>query len=189
MNDSQTTGGSSDADNQAQNSRTQVQQDFLRNAPAIRNFLRSLQPSFADAEDHFQELFLLVSEKADTYTQGTNFLGWVYTIARYKILAHNRKNTRRSRLLQSEAAEVLLKDAPHPPSDLFEAKVQTLRECIQILAPTARTIMDLRYFEGMKPSQIAERLQIDVNRIYLILSRSRALLRKCVEQQLPNQLS
>ena len=189
MNDSQDSGGSSDAKHQAQDSRTQVQQDFLRNAPSIRNFLRALQPSFADAEDLFQELFLLVSNKAAQYAQGTNFLGWVYTIARYQVLASNRKNLRRRDLLHSEAADVLLKDAPENTPDLLDAKIQTLRQCIEVLAPTARTIMDLRYFEGMKPAQIAENLQIDVNRVYLILSRSRALLRKCVEQQLPDKLA
>ena len=189
MNDSESSGERSDANQQTDEQRSQVQRDFLRNAPSIRNILRSLNPSFTDAEDLFQELFLLVAQKADQFTPGTNFLGWVYTIAKFQVLSVNRKNARRSKLLQSEVAEALFRDAPKKPSELFEAKVESLRDCIQLLAPTARTVMNMRYFEDMKPGKIAEELQIDVDRVYLILSRSRTLLRKCVDQQLPARMS
>ena len=49
--------------------------------------------------------------------------------------------------------------------------------------------MNMRYFEDMKPRKIAEELQIDVDRVYLILSRSRTLLRKCVDRHLPARMS
>ena len=57
MNDSESSGERSDANQQTDDQRSQVQRDFLRNAPSIRNILRSLNPSFTDAEDLFQELF------------------------------------------------------------------------------------------------------------------------------------
>lgn len=189
MNDSESSGEHIDAKQQTANQRSQVERDFLRNAPSIRNILRSLNPSFVDAEDLFQELFLLVSQKADQFTPGSNFLGWVYTIAKFQVLSLNRKNARRYKLLQSEVADALLRDAPKKTNDLFEAKVESLRDCIQLLAPTARTVMNMRYFEDKKPREIAEKLQIDIDRVYLILSRSRTLLRKCVDRQLPAHMS
>ena len=107
MNESESSGERSDANQQTDDQRSQVQRDFLRNAPSIRNILRSLNPSFTDAEDLFQELFLLVAQKADQFTPGTNFLGWVYTIAKFQVLSVNRKNARRSKLLQSEVGGII----------------------------------------------------------------------------------
>ena len=184
MNDSQFDGETKNGKHTAKDPESHVQQEFLRNAPAIRNFLHSLQPEFAEAEDLFQDIFLVVTDKARHYKEGTNFLGWVFTIARFKIIERNRKTQRRQKLLSSEVAEVLLKDAPEVQSELLQIKINAMQNCMKILAPNARAIVNMRYFENLKPSEIAKKMNMEVNKIYLVLTRSRSLLRKCVSNQI-----
>ena len=135
MNDTESSGERSDANQQTDDQRSQVQRDFLRNAPSIRNILRSLNPSFTDAEDLFQELFLLVTQKANQFTPGTNFLGWVYTIAKFQVLSVNRKNARRSKLLQSEVAEALFRDAPKNRANFSRQKSRVCKIVFNSLPP------------------------------------------------------
>ena len=184
MNDSQFNGETKNGKYTAKDPESHVQQEFLRNAPAIRNFLHSLQPEFTEAEDLFQDIFLVVTDKAKHYKEGTNFLGWVFTIARFKIIERNRKTQRRQKLLSSEVAEVLLKDAPEVQSEHLQTKINAMQDCMKTLAPNARAIVNMRYFENLKPSEIAKKMNMGVNKIYLVLTRSRALLRKCVSNQI-----
>ena len=51
----------------------EVQTLFIKRQPAIRAMAIALTGDFALAEDVVQETFLTVSEKAATFTLGTNF--------------------------------------------------------------------------------------------------------------------
>lgn len=47
--------------------------EFLRISPWLRGFLLGLLPNEADEQDVFQELFVTVTNKAESFTPGTNF--------------------------------------------------------------------------------------------------------------------
>ena len=72
----------------------EVQKQFLLNSSLIHGFIYSLYPS-AEADDLLQEVFLVVTEKAEEFRPGTDFLAWVRKVARYKVLEHCGLRTRR----------------------------------------------------------------------------------------------
>ena len=59
----------------------EVQALFIKHQPAVRAMAIALTGDFSVAEDIVQETFVTVTEKAGSFTLGTNFSAWVGTIA------------------------------------------------------------------------------------------------------------
>lgn len=163
--------------------RENVQRLFMRNASVIRGFILSLLPVRELVDDVFHDVFLVVVDKADSFEPGTDFLAWVYVISRHKVMhAMTKLRGKRTSVLAPEVMEALIADAP---TEAFnEDTVDALKRCVDSLAPAARRMVQLRYEEALKPAQIAERLDIGTNSIYVTLSRARTLLRQCIKQRL-----
>ncbi len=62
----------------------------------------------------------------------------------------------------------------------LDRRIRLLERCLEKLAPQARRMVRMRYYEELKPSKIAEELGLSVNGVSVLLSRSRARLRDCV---------
>jgi RNA polymerase sigma-70 factor (ECF subfamily) len=140
--------------------RLHVQQLFVRHQPALLAYVLSLEPSYADAQDIVQEVFLAVSRKADSWSAGTNFTAWVYAIARFEVLHFQRRRARGGRRLDEEVVELL-----------------------QQLAPRARELILLRYHQGYKPERIATIVGWSINAVRVALTRARQSLRRCLEKR------
>lgn len=165
---------------------TQVQQLFVKHQSSIRAFVLSLRPDFAEAEDLLQEVFLTVTRKAGEFRLDSNFRAWAFAIARYKVLeAQRRKQHSLTVNLSDEAIEALA--ASVPDEDFLEVRLQSVRRCLDRLAPRAQEIIRLRYHAEHKPEEIARRLQWTCNAVNVALSKARSVLRACVERERPTQ--
>jgi RNA polymerase sigma-70 factor (ECF subfamily) len=159
-----------------------VQQNFVRHILPLRGFLLALLPRPDLADDVVQETFLTACERADTYTPGTNFRAWIYTIARYKALAAIRRSAGRCELLDPDLVDLLVED--HVDDTRLSERVAALDICVEKLAPAARQAIPLRYTEELGPTAIAERTGWSPNAVNVALSRARDFLRRCAEEQL-----
>ena len=126
-----------------------VQRLFVECQPALRAFIGALVPDFSQAQDLLQETFLTVTQKAHDFVPETNYMGWVCTIARYKVLEGRRQ--RKFVGLTEAAIEALCAKAPDLPSPPAES----LGECIEQLAPKARQAITLRYQGSHSASEVA----------------------------------
>lgn len=162
-----------------------VQELFITHQSAVRGFLLSMIPDMSLADDLVQETFLVVTRKAHSFELGTSFLAWVRMIARYKALETLRRNTRQAGnfALPEEVLDVLSAEQENPPIDT-EIYLQYLDHCISKLAPQARRAIELRYSQGHRVSEIARLLGCTTPSASVALSRARAFLRNCVDQQL-----
>ena len=166
----------------AESHRLFVQSLFLENHSQIRSWIRILLPASSVADDLLQECFLTVSEKAGEFSAGSNFLGWVRAIIRFKILSLRRDSARQPEVLAPDVLESLLAEAPSPLGADEESQIQrAIRMCVKRLAPAAREILELRYFLQHGPAEIARIRNASVNAINVTLARSREALRRCVE--------
>jgi len=165
-----------------ESARDRVNALFVQFSSEVRGFILALLPDMARADDVFQETFLTVSRKAADFRPGTNFLAWVCTIARYKVLENGRRRADSGQQLSEEVMESLCAVVPEPENEDIE--MQLLGECMEELHPHTRRAMELRYEQGHKPSEIAQRLGWTAESVYVVLSRARAALRKCVERKL-----
>ena len=157
-----------------------VQQLFMAHQNAILAYLLSLVPNYQDAQDLLQEVFLVVTRKADTWVEGTNFWAWVCAIARYEALHHVRSDKRRFIPLDLDVLDLVYGETPN--LDILESKIDRLRKCIKQLSPRARELIQLRYHASQMPEAIAETLQWSVNSVRVALTRAKDNLRKCMSE-------
>lgn len=159
-----------------------VQQQFMVHQQALLAYLLSIVPNLQDAQDILQDAFLVVSKKANTWTEGTNFFAWVCTIVRYEALHYARSSKKRMMPLDEEVMELLHNEAPTP--DNLETQIERLKECLKRLSPRARELIMLRYHNAQLPEQIAANVNWSVNAVRVALTRGRQALRECIEQHL-----
>lgn len=159
-----------------------VQQQFMMHQQALLAYLLSIVPNLQDAQDILQDAFLVVSKKADTWTEGTNFFAWVCTIVRYEALHCARSSKTRMVPLDEDIMELIQCEAP--PLDDLDVQIERLKECLKRLSPRSRELVMLRYHSAQMPEQIAANVNWSVNAVRVALTRARQALRECIEQRL-----
>lgn len=161
-----------------------VQENFVRHILPLRGFVLSLVPQRHLADDIVQETFLTACAKAASYQPGSNFRAWIFTIARFKVMSHIKREVGRAGLLGPDVVEALMNEHPGVESGMLPERVAALDGCVAKLAPAARQAVMLRYSENLGPTEIAGRMGWTVNALNVALSRARVLLRRCVEENL-----
>lgn len=158
-----------------------VQQLFVQQQSALKGFVLSLVPDFADADDVLQEVFVTVTRKAGDFELGSNFNAWARSIARLKVLEHWRRQKNKADALAEDVIESLHASAPE---ELFSPEQRrALEQCLEKLPASSREIVELRYRREHKPAEIARLKGWGANGVSVALSRARATLRECVERQ------
>jgi len=167
--------------------RTQaVQRLFVGNTSLLRGFILGLLPDINRAEDVLQEVFLTLTQKADEFQPGTDFVAWARAIARIKVLQRYDQDKKAPRPLCPEAMEFLVAAAP-ALDETRSSRKQALATCLDEIAPTARRILDLRYEDELSPPQIAKRLSWTVDAVHVGLAKVRKFLRDCSQRRLGAQ--
>lgn len=165
---------------------TQVQLKFIKHTSRLRGFILALLPDFTMAEDVLQEVFLVVTRKAEQYEGGTNFFAWICEIARRKVLEYRRREKKAAGVMLSpEVLEAVCEATPdeEEQADVPEDRLQALASCVDELAPKTRQIVKMRYRGGCRPAEIARRMSWKPQAVYVALSRTRKSLRNCVERK------
>ena len=160
-----------------------VQQLFVQHQQAVLGYVLSIEPNFADAQDIVQEVFLAVSRKAQTWSADTGFFAWVCTVARYETLHFQRTRARRTAHLSEDVIELLHATEPVDEAQ-WQQRVDTLRRCLDHLAPRAKELVWRRYHGAQMPRQIASGIGWTVSAVRVALTRARGVLRECMEQRL-----
>ena len=136
----------------------------------------------AAAEDVTSEVFLKVVESIHRF-KGTEkqFRCWLYRIATNAVNNYLRKTARRNRLLK-----VAREQANSQVADCGESaeKLALLKEAVFALKPRYQTIITLRFFEGLKLTEIAEVLGSSPGTIRSQLARALVKLRKVLATEL-----
>lgn len=160
----------------------EVQQLFIKHANGLRGLIGALFPDMDLADDVLQEVFVVVTEKAHTYRPDSDFRGWAYGIAKRKALEHARRYSakRKVGVFAPETLELLCESRPDDDRDDSEVR-SSLARCLGKLTPTLREMVRLRYTENLSPANIATRMEWTSEAVYVALSRSRSLLRKCLD--------
>jgi RNA polymerase sigma-70 factor (ECF subfamily) len=158
-----------------------VQQLFVRHQSNLKAFILSLRPDFAEAEDILQEVFLVITRKAGDFQEGSNFMSWALTIARFKVMESVRRRNSDT-ALSEEVLNALSEECPE--EELCEERAAAVRTCLDKLAPRLQEVMRLRYFAEHGPGEIARLLAWTPNSVNVALSKARKLMQGCVNRQL-----
>jgi len=157
-----------------------VQRLFLQHQPAIRSYILSMIPDFSLTDDVMQEVFLVITRKAHSFTLGSSFPAWVKAIARFKSLEMIRTSTgSRFEMLSEDVLDALGAEQRDFPLQTDE-RLCLLATCLSELAPQARRSIIFRYQNDHLPPEIANLMGCTVQSVNVTLSRARAFLRECV---------
>lgn len=136
------------------------------------------------AEDAFQETFLVVQRKLDSYEDSGRFMSWVRVIARQVMLQLLARHARMRPVPDERLHELIERSvSEHQDGEDPAADLRALRGCLDRLDPTQRHLLDLRYARGRALAVIATELRRSEGAVQVALSRLRAALALCVDRQ------
>ncbi|BCX47752.1 DNA-directed RNA polymerase sigma-70 factor [Haloferula helveola] len=148
---------------------------------ALHAFVVSLMPGTPDVDDVVQEVNAAVWRKRREFEIGTNFKAWMFSVARFKVLALWRDLKRKKVWTVPEATLVkLLDDAADQCFDAHDHRHDALRECVQQLRPEDRGLVLRYYYEGRSLGEVAAAIGRKAENLKGSLHRIRTNLRSCV---------
>jgi RNA polymerase sigma-70 factor (ECF subfamily) len=152
-----------------------------QNQRRIFLYVISMVPNWNDAEEIIQETNLVLWREFARFRPGTNFAAWACKVAFHQVLAW-RKRVRRDRLEFSASFLEAVADEVATASDALEERSLGLARCIERLPADRRTLLRLRYDDGLAIEVIARQLQRTEEATYRALSRIRRVLFECVSR-------
>jgi RNA polymerase sigma-70 factor (ECF subfamily) len=144
--------------------------EWLEHAQALRRLAASLVSDEHEAQDLVQETWLRASRAQQS--QGP----WLRTVLRNLVRDRSRERARRASSERSAARDEELPSA----SEMAERLDVAQRVALEVarLAEPYRTVIHLRYFEGLSPEDIARRSRVPLETVRTRLRRGLAQLRE-----------
>lgn len=155
---------------------------WTRAQRTVAAFVRTLITDFHHSEEVLQRVAVTLVRKYEQYDTSRSFTAWAIGCAKYEALAFMReKGTDRlmfdNSLVEQIAESYELSDKDQSPVSQF------LDECVEELDGRSRRAIQLRYAGNMRTLNIAREMNIGDGAARMLLSRARALLRKCMESR------
>lgn len=132
-------------------------------------FVRSRVADSGAAEDLSQEVFLAAYKNLASLAKPEQFAAWLFGIARNKVLSYHRQQGRRPEqpLVEPDALP-----APKPGPSAEAVLISLLHG----LTDEQRTVVLLRFREGLSYKTIAARLDMPIGTVSVVLHRARSVL-------------
>ena len=156
--------------------------------PILAGYLYAAVPDFQEAEDLLQEVAVILLRKFPEYNPEQPFVGWAIGIAKREVLMSRRHHARNRLIYQADLLERLADTCEELTPEL-EERSRALRECVRAVQGRAAELLRLRYEECLKFDAIAARVGMAAVAVRVVLSRTRAALRDCVERKVKFQNS
>jgi RNA polymerase sigma-70 factor (ECF subfamily) len=160
---------------------------YMENSLRLRAFVRTLVPIQADAEDVFQETSRTLWAKFDQYQSGTNFLAWADSIAHFKVLEYRRLKARLPLNMNDQVFDLIAAELLQAPAEDDRQYLRALTECLQLLPPRDRELIDSRYRSGQTTKAAAAALSRSVDAIYRSLRRIHRVLFECIQRRIAKE--
>lgn len=138
-----------------------INENLIKNYNKYYRLAYSYVHNESDAMDIVQEGAYKAILKSESLKSEEYIDTWIYRIMINEALGFLRKNKRESREIQEE--DLISKDTYQDVD---------LRKSIDMLPPTERAIITLRYFEDLEISQIAEIVDENINTVKTKLYRT-----------------
>jgi RNA polymerase sigma-70 factor (ECF subfamily) len=156
---------------------------FLQEEVLLRAFLFGATGNADAAEELLQIIAGTLWEKWDQFDPTRPFRPWALGMARLEVLKWRQHLARSKEVLSPEAIERLAEAATEQAQEI-DSRYRFLRECLDTLKGRSRGVLRMKYGEGLKIAQIAERLGRSVEAVEMILVRARRVLRDCIDRKL-----
>lgn len=133
------------------------------------------------SDDIFQQVVLSALEKREQFQDAAHVLAWAIRAVRFRALDLARQ--RKVRCLSETVLEQLESRWVEASESEFAEHAQALHRCLEKLSVPIRSMLRLRYDEGLSCLAIANRMGRTLQAVYQALSRTHRSLRECVERR------
>ncbi|MCA9082035.1 MAG: RNA polymerase sigma factor [Planctomycetaceae bacterium] len=145
--------------------------------PGLEAFLAARAKGRVEASDLAQEVWLKAWNAREKWTEG-HFRGWIFQIARNRLLDEYRRQGSRPASQMPEEMEIVQRIV-----DDQSERIDALRGCLEHVGGSFVQVLKLQ-LEGSSTEEIASLLNISPATVYTKASRGRDELRDCVERKL-----
>ena len=151
----------------------------------VRAWIVSRCPPGGDADDVAQQTFVAAFKRIDEYEVGTDFRAWLFTIARYQLMAQCTRLKRSADYHSRYVPHALSQEIDRRMEGVAEepARLTLLRECLKQVEGDVRDVLDWRYARELPLAEIAERSSRSVGAIKKHLFVLRQKLHDCIEKK------
>lgn len=151
---------------------------------ALHAFVLALLPGHPDVDDVVQEVNASLWKKRGEFAVGTNFKAWVFSIAKFKVMALWRDQQRRKVwAVPEETLNLLVDEADDACHEAEDPRHLALQQCIQSLPPQDRGLILRRYFQDHSLKQMAMEVGRKAENLKGSMHRIRLELRSCVRKK------
>jgi RNA polymerase sigma-70 factor (ECF subfamily) len=161
-----------------------------RHNQRVYRVIRSVVSNDFEAEDILQEAWVRAFEHLNQFAGRANFSTWVARIALNEALARRRTSARWTPL-EDEAGTIMPElnrqqtTSATPETEAIQGQLgQMLQSAVDTLPETYRSVFVLREVEQLNTSETAECLGLSEEAVKTRLHRSRALLRRELENRM-----
>lgn len=152
---------------------------LVAHEPGARAYLRGLLPSWHDVDEVMQSTSLVAWRKYGEYQTGTNFSGWLRSIARFEALKHRRQMARSPLVFSEDVWELL---AHETDADAREERREALEVCLGKMSAAQRELVLKAHMPGVRLNEVAHTTGRSEQAFYKTIQRLRAALLECVER-------
>jgi RNA polymerase sigma-70 factor (ECF subfamily) len=156
---------------------------WVRAQPIVSGFVTATVRQRHDVEDIVQEIALTAAKDHHKYDPARPFLPWVLTIARHKVIDYQRRRDADPLTFSGETLETLSEAASDLTPELGDRQL-LLEDCLDRVPPKSRRILEMRYYPDMSAGAISSQLGVGTAAVFSTLHRLRALLLKCIEENM-----
>jgi len=162
------------------NEREAQRELYARTSERIYRLLLRLTHDPQTAADLLQETYIRAFEHIDSFQGASSLSTWVYRIAVNEAGQHFRRRGRYERMLREDAPRP--GEADEGGQAAAGARLD-VREALTRLPEEERTLIVLKYFEGLDYARMAEVLDKPAGTVASGLNRARRMLQDLLEDQ------
>jgi RNA polymerase sigma-70 factor, ECF subfamily len=140
--------------------------------------------NMADTEDLYQQVAMVLWEKYDQFTPGTDFGAWAIRVAEFTIKNFLRGKRRGKVFFSDDVMQRIVDRQSEMTPDSVAARTEALEKCLNRLSRNDRHLVERCYGSDAKIKDIAEDEGRSAGAIYTALCRIRQALLACIERTL-----
>ncbi len=156
---------------------------FTANHRRIFGFVVSICPHWADADEIFQRVSLVLWEKWPEYQDNGKFLAWALQVARLEVVKFLSQQNRRKEIFSDEVLLAIQARTCEVSPELHE-RMTALQDCLMRLPEGKRSLVRQCYGGTGKIKEVALAMGLEAQVLYLKLQRIRKTLHQCVDKTL-----
>ena len=136
------------------------------------------------AEDLYQDLLVAAMTQYESFNDTIHLMKWSRVTLRNKALEHLRRSRLRPMSLAGDVLDAL--DAHWSNCDSLDSAeiTEALRRCLEALTPNSRHLIELRYGQGLRGTDVAKATNRKPHTVYVALSRAYKALGDCINARL-----